>query len=105
MLLTVVDSKGAAAQTTANVTVVAPSITVVAAPNTVQIEAGQSTVVVLTDIGNVNFTAPAAGACTTTAPLVTCQFSPSAPTMGTAASQVSVTIVTVGPVGSTRMPG
>ncbi|MGC2321395.1 MAG: S8 family serine peptidase, partial [Terriglobales bacterium] len=105
VLLTVVDSKGATAQTTANVTVVAPTITVVAAPNTAQIEAGQSTVVVLTVTGNVNFSAPAAGACTTTAPLVTCQFSPSAPTIGTAASQVSVTIVTVGPVGSNRMPG
>ena len=104
VLLTVVDSKGATAQATANVTVIAGSITVVPGSSTAQVVAGRSTVITLTVTGNANFPGPATAACSTTAPLVTCRFSPAAPTIGTTASQISVTIQTVGPLALNRRP-
>ena len=46
----------------------------------------------LTVTGNADFPGQSTAACSTTAPLVTCQFNPPTLTIGTTATQVSVTI-------------
>lgn len=80
------------------------SITVVPDSNTASVVAGQSATVMLTITGNVNFTTSSTPACSTTAPLVTCQFSPPNLTVGTTAARVGVTFLTTGPTAANRVP-
>lgn len=85
-------------------TVTPASITVVPDSTTAQVVAGQSATTTLTITGNVNFPSSSTPACSTTAPLVTCQFNPPNLTVGTTASRVGITIQTVGPTASNRKP-
>jgi hypothetical protein len=85
-------------------TVIAATITVVPDSATATVVAGQSVTVMLTVTGNVDFASSSTPACSTTAPLTSCQFSPSTLTVGTTAARVGVTMLTTGPTAANRRP-
>ena len=94
VILTVIDTKGATAQTTANVTVIAPGFGIAATLPSVNVTAGQSVTDHVTFTPNPGIGADMTLACSGLPAGATCTFVPTTVAAGSAQTDVVVTVVT-----------
>jgi hypothetical protein len=92
--LTVLDTKGATAQTTANVTVIAPGFSIAATLPSVSVTAGQSVTDHVTFTPNPGIGADMTMACSGLPAGASCTFAPAKVTAGSAQTDVLVTVAT-----------
>src|SRR5262249_25599735 len=101
VLLNVVDSKGATAQATANVTVITPEFTLALPLSSVTVTAGQSATEHITFTPNPGIGAPLTFNCSGLPSESTCSFSPSTVPAGSGTTDVVLTVSTTAPIAST----
>jgi hypothetical protein len=104
VLLTVVDTKGAAAQASATVTVVNPDFTLALTLPSVTVIAGQSAAEHITFIPNPGIGSVLTFTCSGLPALAACSFTPPTVPASSAAADVLLTITTVGPNAALARP-
>jgi hypothetical protein len=104
VLLTVVDAKGATAQTTANVTVLNPGFDFAAVSTSVTATAGQSAVEHITFSPNPGIAAEMTLACANLPAKSSCSFAPTTVPSGSAQTDIAVTIHTTASIAALAHP-